>query len=350
MSFRLFFCILVLLGIFIIIYSYINFIHKLNNGINSLKIGDSNKAICIFCNIINSKSRNKKSIGYALRGLSYLRTHKYADSLVDLIESIKTKQIPELNIVLLSKFFCEFEEYDIALKYLLKANKLKPDSCAINLNLGLICYCAKEYNKAIKYFNTALRSKINKKLMSNIYSDLGAVYIDLGEYDKADKNISKALYIYSKDCSACRNYANLLRIKGNNSLAEKYALQAIALDNYEYLAYKILAEIKLAQNNHKDFYKNFKIFLDKKPLGIHYKNIADPVYDKVKNDEKFSILIKESEKSVLTLNELNITIDENDNSLISYKLYKKQRIVYLLKIVSACLLLFIAICVSIKSK
>jgi tetratricopeptide (TPR) repeat protein len=306
---------------------------------NSLNKGDSNKAIDIFSDMI--KSRNKKSTGYALRGVCYLRTHKYANSLTDLIESIKIKQFPELNIVLLAKFFCEFEEYDIALKYLLKANKLKPNSGIVNLNLGLIYYYNKEYNKAIKYFNTLLKSRISKTLMSSVYSNLGAIYIDLREYDKADKNISEALSTDPKNGSAYRNYANLLRIKGDNSLAKKYALQAINLDYYDYLAYKILAEINLAQNNYEEFYKNFKIFLNKKPSGLHCKNIEASIYNKVKNDEKFDMLIKESNKNILTLNELNITVDHN--SLMSYKSYKKQRIIYFLKISLVCLLLFISV-------
>ena len=146
---------------------------------------------------------------------------------------------------------------------------------------------------------------------------------------------------YSIFCVYFIDLDPLLRIKGDNSLAKKYALQAINLDYYDYLAYKILAEINLAQNNYEEFYKNFKIFLNKKPSGLHCKNIEASIYNKVKNDEKFDMLIKESNKNILTLNELNITVDHN--SLMSYKSYKKQRIIYFLKISLVCLLLFISV-------
>jgi len=332
----------------LIAYTLINLGIKMTNGIKLLNKGDSDKAIEIFSSIIGSLSKYKRSVGYTLRGHCFFKIGQYTDAFNDLLESIKIVKIPNYNIILIGKFFCEFKEYDRALKYFSNANQIKPNSSTILANLGLIYYYNKEYDKAIGIFNTAISYKGNKGTISGIYAHLGATYTSMKKYDKASEVLTKALDIYPENYYAHINYANLLRIKGNILLSKTNVLKAIHLNVYEYLPYKTLSEINLMEDNYIDFYKNYKTFLDKKPLNIDSEDIEDPIYDKVKNDEKFKLMLEGAKENALTFNDLNICID--DDILLSDKMHKKRRIIRYIIILVCILIMILSVYIKYKFK
>lgn len=341
MNHVLFDCILALIGFLIIVYNFLSFVINIKKTTNYFNKGDLDNAIDTSLDIIHSPIKYKKSFGYFLRGNCYLQIGKYTDAFNDLSKSIKILQIPDINMMLMVRFFCKFEEYNKALKYLSKANEFKPNSMTIHLNLGLIYYFTKEYDKAIKSFSTAIKYKGKKITLSMIYSMLGATYTKIKKYDEASENLSKALDMYPKCGLAYCYYANLLRLNGKILLAKENALKSISLNACHNFTYKILAEINLMEDNYIDFYKNFKMFSDHQPVGIDYEDIEDPIYDKVKYDEEFKSLLKTVKEKALTFNNLNIYID--DDTLLSDKIYKKRRIIVRINRVFILLLIIIYI-------
>jgi len=334
---------LIIMVFLIMIYKCINWVIKLKKGINLFNKGYADEAIKILSGNIKSIFSSTKAIGYALRGNCYFQMHKYKDALNDFSESTKLYKI-NLNMLLIGTFFCTFKEYDRALKYILKANELKPNSSEVYAQLGMVYYQAKEYDKAIENYNKALKYKGNKRTISNIYASLGAIYIRIKKYDNADKNLSKAFDIYPKCYGAYVNYAKLLRIKGNVSSAKENVSKAIKLNSYEYSPYRILAEINLTEDNYIEFYKNFKIFSEKTIVGIDNEIIEDLIFDKVKNDEEFKLLIKKSKENELTFDDLNVYID--DDAILSAANKNQKIIIYIIMALTILLMCIYQICVN----
>jgi hypothetical protein len=118
-----------------------------------------------------------------------------------------------------------------------------------------------------------------------------------------------------------KRYAYLQKMIGNLQLSRDYALKAIEMDPYEFFSYKILAEINLIEDNYDGFYKNFEIFLEKKGLSIDNEDIEDIIYEKVKNEEKFQLIIQ-NKGSKVKYNDLSTSI--NNEEIFSYSLNTKQ--------------------------
>ncbi|MBU3093674.1 hypothetical protein KPL35_16585 [Clostridium sp. CF011] len=328
------------IGIFIIVFIVVNFRNKSKKPKFSLDKDEDKIEIDTFSNIIVSRIKIYRSIGYAFRGNHYLKLGKYSDALHDLLESIRLVQLPAINMGLMGELFYAVNEYNRAFNYYSKAVNFKPKSSSTHLSLGLFYFRTKEYNKAIESFNTSLKCKNNKRNKKVIYASLGVTYIKLKEYDKASKSLSKSWDIEPENYSACIGYANLHRIKGDFLLAKDYALKAINQNAHEYGFYKILAEINLMENNYIDFYKNFKTFLDRKFFNFDYEYIKDSIYDKVRNEDEFKSLIEKKMENIILFNDLNCFID--DDKLISYKRYKKQKSIYYIEIVSFVLIIILA--------
>jgi tetratricopeptide (TPR) repeat protein len=315
------------------------------NGLKNLNKGDNRKAISIFSKVTQNPIKYYKSLVYSSRGAAYLNMGMYEDGLDDLLQSINIMKIPEGNMVSIARFFCMFKEYDRALKYISKAIKLKPKSSTINLYLGIIYYHKKEYEKSIEIFHEALQYKAIKSVRSQIYSNLADVYIQIKDFNKSINYIAKALDLDSKNAHAYTIYANLLRLQGDIFRAKENAKKAIEISLNQYLPYKILAEISLIEENHMDFYKNFKIYLDKKPIsfGVDYESFKDLIYDRVRYKDEFKLLIKDNIEKTITLDNLKIEID--DVQLLKNN-YKKND-TKVIQIISVSILILILILVSI---
>jgi tetratricopeptide (TPR) repeat protein len=338
---------IILISLIIAIYIYAKFILKTKHGIDIFNNGDIQKSIDYYSQFIDRiHSKSKKSIIYGYRGYSYLKIGKYNEAVSDLVNSLNFSIIPNLNMILISIFFCNIKEYDRAIKYLSKAAEIKHDSSIIYLNLGLVYYYKNEYDTAIRFFEKASKYKCNENERASIYTALGATYIKLKNYDKANNNICKSLKIYPDNYSSHTYHALLLILQGENALAEKTALKAINLNSYNYLAYKILAEINILNENYEDFYKNIKIFLDINPNGYADIDLNDNIYTKIKNDKNFKQLISEAKDNALSINKLKTSID--DSKFLNDNTYNKQKITNKIKLIIALFILFMVIYIQYK--
>lgn len=311
----------------------------MNKGVSYVNKGEHLKAINIFSHFINNTRRPYRS--YAIRGFVYLKEKKINKAMSDLSRSLEIQLDPLTNMPYIGIMYCKLNEYELAAKYFFKAVEYKPKSSVTNCNLGWYYCVVKEYEKAIESLNKAMDgNKIyRQKIIDTIYINFSTAYIGLADYDKAIEYISKAIVIKPKRGAAYRNYAYLLRKKGDFLLAKEYAIKAIKLDSYDEVPYKTLAEISLMKEDYEEFYKNFKLFSEKKVLDIDERDIEDSIYDKVRYDERFKELIKDKEVT-FTWKELNIAPQD---SVLSDKTRKKQKSRTIIGLVSLIVLLIILI-------
>lgn len=71
-----------------------------------------------------------------------------------------------------------------------------------------------------------------------------------------------------------------------------------------------------------EFYKNFETFLNKEVCGIDSNELDNSIYNKVKDDEKFKLLINNRNENILTFKDLNISI--KDDEILSSKKHKNK--------------------------
>lgn len=326
----LFWCLstLLIVTVLVIIYVCIKYITTINRCTNFLNKGESEKAINIYSKSVDSPLRSTRAIAMALRGITYIRIKKYDLALKDLIKSAEAYTIPLLNISKIGIVYCELEEYDKAFEYFMKAAELKPKSSVVYNNLGWFYCHTREYDKAIENLNRAVslsQGEISKSInLAAAYTNLGFVYTKQKEYFKANDVLYKAIKLNVKapllKSRIYRNYAYLQRMIGSIQMSMDYAIKAIRLDPYEDFSYKILAELNLMQDDYDDFYKNFEIFLSKKGKSIDKEEIEDIIYDKVKNEEKFKMLLQNHNSNFANKHlDLNITINADNNKRFACK-------------------------------
>ncbi|MFL0195850.1 tetratricopeptide repeat protein [Clostridium sp. WILCCON 0269] len=320
-----------LISLAITVYTVVRTLKVVNKGIGLTNKGNAEEAIDFFSRALEGSTKTTKALPLAYRGMVYLRIRRFDLALRDLLESCKIAKLPLINIVNVGVVYTELKQYDKALKYFLKAVDLKPKSSIAYIHLGRFYLHTNEYERAIEDLNRAVELANGEFLgksrnLSTAYSNLGIMYTKLKEYDKADEFLAKAIKINIKASAVVKaniykSYAHLQKIMGNIQLSRKYALKAIEIDPYEFFSYKILAEVNLIQDNYDGFYKNFEIFLEKKVLNIDDEDIEDEVYKKVKNEEKFQLLIQ-NRGSENKYNDFNTAI--NDDEILSYDLNTKR--------------------------
>lgn len=327
---------------------YSNFL--LFKGINFLNKGDNIKAIEIFSKLSYSHVKYYKSIAYSSRATARLNIGMYKESFHDLLKSLNLMKVPEGNLVSVARLLGMFKEYDIAIKYISKANELKPKSSTINFYLGRIYYQKGEYEKAIEIFNTTLQYDSAKNIKSQIYSSLAESYFKLKDFDKATSYMFKSFDFDTENPNAHRVYANLLKLQGNLLKAKDEAIKSIEISSNQYIPYRILAEINLIEEKYTDFYTNFRKYLEKKPLSeeFDYESINDSIYDKVRNHDQFNILIENNTKETTALlNNLKIGIFD-DNKLLEDHNNKKNNNKIIL-IATSILIILIALVLNLHS-
>lgn len=325
-----------MLLIFMILHVNMKYIKDSNSATQYLKKGETKKAINIYSDFIDDCKGIRKSLAYLSRGRAYFKIQKYDDALKDFLALDEIGTLTILNLESIATVYLSFKEYDRAFKYFSRIIELKPKSSLAYVYLGSYYSAIKEYDKAILNYNKALKFQ-RFHLNGDIQTRLADVYIKLKQYDKADQYLSKALKFRNKSCSTYRTCAILQEKLGNIKLSKTYILKAIDTDKCETATYKFLAELNLIEDNFTEFYKNFEIFSSKRVSYITSDELNDSIYNKVKDDEKFKLLIKNKNENVLTFNDLNVFV--NDDEILSSKRYKRQKNTFHIKTILSIMLI-----------
>jgi tetratricopeptide (TPR) repeat protein len=115
----------------------------------------------------------------------------------------------------LGTVYKERKEYDRAIKYFEDALRLERDFAASYYNLGDIEYQRGNYERAIEYLNKALIAGRKDKLVTlDVLNKLGRTYGAIGQPDKAIEYIQQALSIYP-DSFVLINNLGVQYIKSN---------------------------------------------------------------------------------------------------------------------------------------
>lgn len=165
------------------------------------------------------------------------------------------------------------KKYTEALKNLLNANELEPDSSDILNNLGMAYYFKGERDIAIKHLKRSIELNKNN---ADAKSNLASIYYEegnIGSAEKLYKEVTKDL-TYEKLAITYYNLGLLeLEKKKNPSKAEKYFKQSIQEDDNYCPSFFQIGLIKYNQKKFNTALKNFK----EASLGVCYE-IPSPIY------------------------------------------------------------------------
>jgi len=165
------------------------------------QLGNSDQAISNYlesARLNSSFKESKFSLGSIYYKLSKLDEAK--SIFLDLIEETKDiRSYHNLGLILFDQNL-----YDDSIKYLKIASNLYPASYEIHHQLGLAHTKLKKYYEAIKYYSLA--NKFNEKKDSSTLNNLGNVYGDLQDYERAIFCYNQALKL---DGDKSKIYNNL---------------------------------------------------------------------------------------------------------------------------------------------
>jgi len=113
----------------------------------------------------------------------------------------------ELKVGITAEILCRYaicwsffdqEKYN---HYLKEAIKINPNHPRLNYILGINAKSKKNYTEALKYYQKAIKNypKEDKFHLNEAYNNLGTVYLEIGEYEKAKNSWEQALVLLPSD-------------------------------------------------------------------------------------------------------------------------------------------------------
>lgn len=163
-------------------------------------------------------------------------------------------------------------QYTDALKNLLEANKLNPDSSEILNNLGMAYYFKGEHDLAVSHLKRSLELNENN---SDARINLASIYFKDKDYDSAEKIYKQVLkdLTYDKQARTHYNLGMLSLAKQNPVAAENHFKKSINEDDNYCPSYYQLGLIQYNRRQFNSSLRNFK----EASMGSCYEN-AGPHY------------------------------------------------------------------------
>jgi type IV pilus assembly protein PilF len=140
-----------------------------------------------------SKEEAEKTAQYYFQmGVSYLNSGNVAEAIYNLNQAynLKPKDPDILNALGIA--YTKVGELDKAQEYFLKAIEIAPDKPESYVNLGIVLAQKKDYGSAEKYFKKAIENP-NYKNKEKAYYNLALVYLKLGNLNKYEESLKKAI-------------------------------------------------------------------------------------------------------------------------------------------------------------
>lgn len=148
----------------------------------------------------------------------YIRKKEYDKAIANAKKAIEITQDQPLAYYNLSRALAELGRYQEAIPYLETAIK-KQRNVLWFIDLGMMYYQAKDYEKAIDIFTKATVLKPNDP---NVYNNLGSAYAANRQYDEAEQVWLKALSIEPDLYQTLENLMRLYLMKGDMQKAREY--------------------------------------------------------------------------------------------------------------------------------
>ncbi len=148
----------------------------------------------------------------------YIRKQEYDKAIANAKKAIEMKADQPLAHYNLSRALAELGRYEEAIPNLENAIKIKRNPIWI-IDLGMLYYQAKDYEKALEILNKATTIKPNDP---HLYNNLGSAYAANKQFDEAEKVWLKTLSIEPDYYQSLENLLRLYLMKGQIDKAREY--------------------------------------------------------------------------------------------------------------------------------
>lgn len=266
----------------------------------------------------------KLSMYYTTIGSAYFDLDDYYQSLEYYLKAYKSAKNNNLSIDHtlnnIGLIYLETKEYQKAKEYFSKSVNSSKDSNSIStafLNIGAIYQDQEIFDSSIVYYNKALNYCLssNKRLLTNIYNNLGETYLKVGKIDQGYNLLTAGIKIAEKykfsilSSDLKINLSKFYISEKNYSEAEKLLLSSL----------NILETIDSPSQLKKTYYGLYEIFFDKKQndKALEYYQKYINIKDSIENKEIRSEISKlknkhETEQKDLELLKKNLELERKE--------------------------------------
>ncbi len=152
-------------------------------------------------------------------------------------------------------------------------------------DLGMSAYYSKNFSEATANLHKAARVKENEP---TIWNALGQVYMEVGEWEKAENSLKKALEI-DKDFTDARLNLGILYLRTKRyKEAKEYLQRSIEDETFEkkHIAYFYMAKLKRELDDKDSYLKNLKKATAYNPMFIEAQMELGSAYMEIREYEK----------------------------------------------------------------
>jgi len=239
-----------------------------NLGCAWKSIGEKNKAIVEFQRCIQKDPKYTKAyeavISIYRQERDYEQAEFYANTLQaldkgnKLLQGFKDKQV--VNLYNQGVIFYKTGQLKKAKARFQEVLNLEPSFSKALIMLGEINFKQRNFYHALSYYNETLKAGISDN--PAVYNNMGIIYMNLEEYDKALIYLKRARYIDPDNQEIAYNLASALRDNGNFKKALKLYQKITAQDDYYPNIHNDIGGIFEALGNHEQAVNEYKKELD----------------------------------------------------------------------------------------
>jgi len=139
------------------------------------------------------------------------------------------------------RYYRNIGEFQKAINDLAKAIEINPNNVLAYRYLGSTYFFNKEYVKSLKNLKKAEKLERGNEL-TQLYSDIGQLYISVGEFQKAEKYFTKSIRLQPNFMEGYRNLIWAHIRQGEFDIAYNYAEKLLSLYPDNMTSYSIMAE------------------------------------------------------------------------------------------------------------
>nr|WP_321452111.1 histidine kinase [uncultured Carboxylicivirga sp.] len=195
-------------------------------------------------------------------------------------------QFSILNMI--AQILIQVDEADKGIEYLKQAGHLKDSVLYIgyiaewHANMGYALYTKRKYSKSIEFYNRSLQIALKNKLPfyeALAKTNIGEIYLDLAELDKAYININEGLNLFDKLKSMYGKFYAISLMGGYYFQKEEYS----KAKNYFHKANDMINDIEIIPELKKRHYqRQYKLYKKIKKLELALNSYEQ--YQLAKND------------------------------------------------------------------
>ncbi|MDR2827356.1 MAG: tetratricopeptide repeat protein [Candidatus Adiutrix intracellularis] len=178
---------------------------------------------------------------------AFLMQGEYTKALPELL---KARELTPKNTAVhnyLGLSYYGMKEYALAIESFQRALAINPNRTDVHNNLGLVYLAQKYFDLALAEFNLCLKDPNYQKKQIPL-SNIGLVYLELGQYDEAMQALTRATEVAPDYPKSYQFIGRVHLDQGNYGLALDYMGNAAHLDPNDAETFMLLGEVYLKLN------------------------------------------------------------------------------------------------------